>query len=258
MKLIALLILLMMPPQDEGASDPDSQSKPSRRDFGFKVFKDLDRPIAGLWSLEISGLPARRIEIREQVPGNPAALVGIDTEGEEELFRLAAKKEGIGYQGTLGSLFTVCGLETLPVTEFLPLGDSIVLKFEASPTILPCPPIDSGEVGRFVAVSTGGAPIKLRDFSEISSSSAREAYSIGGERSDAEVSYRVPIDAVSIDPGSELKFMQRLKAPLDGSYWFEMEVVLAPGTGVEPPRGYVTASALQFVGSLTLKRAKEE
>ncbi len=259
---LATLTLILMLTAPQAASTPDPNAPPAkeapRRAVGFKVFNNMDRPITGLWDLEIPDLPARRIEIRELQPGLPGALVGGEPGGGEPLLRIEAKKEGIGYEGELKNVLGSCGLDSVPVTEFLPLGDSIVLRFEASPTNVACPPMDSGRAGRFFAVSPRGGPVRLRDFSEISSSRVKETYSIGGDRPNIETTYEIPLGAVSVEPGSELKFLQRVKAPLDSSYWFEVEALISPGAGVQPPRGYVSADSLRFVGSLSLKRVKQE
>ena len=265
--LIAMLLFLMLPQaqpaRDPNAADPnapaakqDIEGVTPRRPFGLKVFTNMDRPLSGQWELEIPEAITRKIEIREPEAGKPGSLVGIDLSTSEEILRLSKKKEGIGYEGQILKVFTACGLDSLPINEFLPLGESAVLKFETQPPSAPCPPIESGRAGHFYTVSRRGGPVRLRDLSDISSPTVRETYSIGGDRPNVESSYDIPIGAVSIDDGSEVKFLQRLKAPLDSTYWFEVEAMISHEAGVEPPRGFLKSDSLRFVGSLTLKRVK--
>jgi hypothetical protein len=202
--------------------------------------------------LEIPSGGTRRIELAEPA-AQPGTLVGTDMDTREEVLRLQRKKEGIGYAGEMKRVFGSCGLDTLPVREFVPLGDSVQLRFETSPPEAACPPIDSGQAGRLEAFAAGGGMVRLRDLSDISSSTTREEYSIGGDRSTTEsLTYR--LDAVAVEPGSEMRFRQRMKAPLDGSLWFEVEAMVSPEAGVNPPRGFVRAASLRFIGSLVMKR----
>jgi hypothetical protein len=253
-----VLLLFLLSPDDAKPPEAGSPEEKPRPRLGFKVFNDLDQPVTGLWSLVAPEMPSLEIEIREKSPGRSDALVGVETGSGKEILQLRSKPEGIGFEGTLEGVLDRCDLKSVPVTEFLPLGSSIVLKFVTAPTSVPCPPIDSGAVGRFFAVPSGGqGAVRLKDFSEISSTTVRETYSIGGERQ-TEVTTAIPLGAVSVEAESELKFLRRIKAPLDGTYWFEVEAVLDEAAGVEPPRGFVPAIALRFEGSLTLKRAGPE
>ena len=250
------LMLLLLFADDAKSPDANAPEEKPRPRLGFKVFNDLDKPVTGLWSLSAPGMPSLVIEIREKTTGRTDALVGVEAGTGKEILQLRSKEEGIGFEGTLAGVLDGCELKSVPVTEFLPLGNSIVLKFVTAPTDVPCPPIDSGAIGRFFAVpSPGQSAVRLRDFSEISSTSVRETYSIGGERQ-TEVTQVIPLGAVSVEAESELIFLRRIKAPLEGTYWFEVEAVLLEGAaGVDPPRGFVPAPALRFEGSLTLQRA---
>lgn len=261
MMLAALLAQGGSQGSDPNGSGPPTEGRPTpRRPLDLKVFGNIDQPLAGLWALEIPESPPRRIELKPPEAGPPNSFVGIDPSTREELIRITKKKEGLGYEGQLLRVLSPCGIDTLALSEFLPLGEAAVLRFETRPTSIPCPPIDSGRAGRFLAMSRGGAPVRLRDFSEISSSGVREAYSIGGDRPNVERTYQVPLGGVILDEGTELRFLQRVKAPLDGAYWFEVEAVLAAGSGdetlAEPPRGYLPADQMRFLGSLTLKRIR--
>lgn len=254
--MIALLAIVLMALAAADTPPPtDPNAAPPRPRLGFKVFKDMDRPLAGLWDLEMPAGRPRRIELKELVPGNTAALVGVDPENGLELMRLERRIEGIGYHGQMMRVFSDCGLEVLGISEFLPLGEAIVIRFE---TLLPegaCPPLDGGEAGKLRIFSPGGATVRLRDLSEISGPAVREAYGIGGERQTTSTNY-YSLTGVSLEPGSEVRFLQRVRTPLDRSLWFEVEAIMAAESGITPPRGFVKGDALRLSGSLALKRAR--
>ena len=257
-----LLLLALLAPQDAPA-DPNAAPPPApRRSLNLRFFDGDDRPVTGQWTLALSGLPERTIEIAYVQEGNPNALVGRDIATKEEVLRLDRKPEGIGYTGHLQKVLLPCGLEQVPVSDFVPIGDAVAVTFLARPTEAACPPIDGPGGGRFKVVSPGGGAVKLRSISDLSSSRVKTEYNMGGDAdgrntTDTQVSYSVPIGgALSVDPGTEVSFVRRLRAPLDGTYWFEIEIPLAGGQeGMTPPRGFLKADALQFVGSATLKRA---
>jgi len=265
---VAIAVLLSLVASAQGAaSDPNSSSDntaasapPSaqRRGLDFKVFTNVDRPVAGEWEIEIPDAAHAPVRIREAGAGEPGALVGVHATSGDEVLRLTRKKDGVGYEGQILKLFGSCGLDALPVVEFLPLGDAIVLRFETQLPIAPCPPIDGGRAGRLYVVSRRGGPVKLRDLSGISSPTVRDTYSIGGDRPQVEVKHEISTGGVSVEDGSEVRFLQRVKAPLDSTFWFEVEGVVSAETGVEPPRGYLRGDALRFIGSLTLKRIKQD
>lgn len=259
--LIPLLVALLAPQEtqapDPNTSGPSTSGRPAaRRPLDLKLFNTMGQPLTGLWELEIPETSPRKVEIKVPEAGPPNSLVGIDTTSREEILRLTKKKEGLGYEGQLLKVLSPCGIDTLVISEFLPLGEAAVIRFESRPTSMPCPPIDGGRAGRFLAVSRDGSPIRLRDFGEISSTNVRETYSIGGDRPNVERTYEVPVGGVSVDDGAELRFLQRVKAPLDGAPWFQVEVVMAPGSESESPRGYVRTDQMRFIGSLTLKRVR--
>jgi len=259
LSLLTLLFLLAPGPQ-QAPADPngDGPKKESDRPpLDFKVFNTMDRPIVGAWRLAIPEAPPRRIDLKEQLPGDKRVLIGVDPESGEELLRVVRQKQGIGYRGQLTRVLSSCGLDTLNISEFLPLGNSIVMRFETSLTEIPCPPIDSGKAGSFEVVSRRGGPVRLRDLSDISSSSVRDTYSIGGDRGGAEASYSIPLGAVSLEPGSPVRFLRRVKSPLDGSLWFEIEAIVSGESGAAAPRGYVKSEAVHLIGSLDLERVPE-
>jgi hypothetical protein len=246
-----LIVLLASAVAQDAPADPNAPS--SGRPLTFRVFQNMDRPVAGRWVLEVPAGASHRIEISEAAD-QQGLLVGIDLDTREEVLRVQRKREGIGYSGELKKIFGPCGLDTLPVREFLPLGDTIQIRFETAPPEAACPPIDSGQAGKLEAFTAGGGMVRLRDLSDISSPTTREAYSIGGDRGGTETTLSYRLDAVTVEPGSEMRFRQRLKAPLDGSLWFEVEAVVSPEAGVDPPRGFVRATSLRFVGTLTMRR----
>ncbi len=238
------------------SGSPDPNAAAPAKPLSFRVFQNMDKPITGRWMLQLPSGPSRKIELKELVTGQPSALVGTDLETREEVLRLDRKAEGIGYAGEMKKVFGACGLEMVPVREFVGLGDTIHLRFETSPPSVACPPIDSGQSGKLEAFSPSGGTVRLQDLSDISSNTTRDEYSIGGDRSTTQTtSYR--LDAVSLDAGTELRLRQRMKAPLDGTLWFEVEPVMAPEAGVNPPRGFVRGSSLRFLGSLSLQRLPE-
>lgn len=262
-----LLLLALLAPQDPNAAPaaPEAAPAPPRRTLNLRLFEGDDRPITGLWTLILKGMPERTIEIAHLQEGNPNALTGRDVATKEEILRLDRKPEGIGYTGHLQKVLLPCGVEQVPVSEFVPIGDAVVVTFLARPTEAACPPIDETGGGRLLIMSQGGGPVKLRSLNDLSSSRIRTEYNIGGDAdgrntntTDTQVSYAIPLGgSLSVDPGTEVSFVRRMRAPLDGTYWFEVEVPLAGGQeGMTPPRGFLKADALQFVGSVTLKRAR--
>jgi hypothetical protein len=260
-----LLILALLVAQDAPADPNAAPAPPARRSLNLRFFDGDDRPVTGQWTLTLGGMPDRIIEIVHVQEGNPNALVGRDIATKEEVLRLERKPEGIGYTGQLQKVLLPCGLEQVPVSEFVPIGDAVVVTFLARPTESACSPIDEPGNGRFKVMSPSGGPVKLRSLSDLSSSRVKTEYNIGGDAdgrntTDTQVTYSVPIGgALSVDPGTEVSFVRRLRAPLDGTYWFEIEIPLAGGQeGMAPPRGFLKADSLQFVGSLTLKRASRK
>ena len=262
MNLLMTLGLILLPfagPQSDPPADPNAvaATRPAgRRPFDLRVFNNMEQSIIGVWDLEIPDSPPRRVELKAALTGPPGSIVGLDQTTGAQILSLMRRKEGVGYEGQLQNTFAACGIDLLPISEFLPFGDAIVLKFETRPTAAACPPLDGGRAGRFFVTSRDGGTVKLRDFGDVSSTGVRDTYSIGGDRPNVERTWSVSLGGVSVDDGAEIKFIKRVKAPLDGTYWFEVEVVLAADQGVEPPRGYLTADLIRFVGSLSLKRVR--
>lgn len=252
MNTLFLLILLLVLPQGEGAGDSGqaSSEEPKRPSLDFKVFNQMDRPITGTWRLEVPETGTRVIELTEVTPGNSSALLGVEKGSGTKILRLDRKKEGIGYSGLMHEVFRDCGFDPLPIDEFVSLGNAIVLRFTTEPRELPCPPFDGGQAGRLEVVSAGGGPVPLYDLSGISDDTIRSTYSIGGDRPVAQGATGIN---VLVDPGTEVRFLKRVKSPLDGTFWFEVEVPI-PGQGGPAPRGHVKKDSLKFIGSLSLER----
>lgn len=251
MVIILVVMAALVAAQAAPAEDPNASAR--RPSLDFRVFGNMDRPLPGLWELEVPRGRAWRIRIQAQEPAGSGAFVGVEEGQARQLLRLSRKKEGIGYEGQLLEVMESCGIDTIPISEFVPLGDSAVLRFETKPTEIPCPPMDGGGAGRLHLASSRGGAVRLRNLSEISSTTVRDEYSIGGDRSTT-VSHELALGGITVEDGAEVKFVQRFKAPLDGSLWFEVEAIVSPEAGVNPPRGFVRPSSLRFVGSLTLKR----
>jgi hypothetical protein len=265
MTALLLLLLALFAPQDSTADPNAAPSAPTRPKLNLRLFQGDDRPVTGQWTLALKGMPDRVIDIAYLQEGNPNALVGKDVATKEEVLRLDRKTEGIGFTGHLQKVLLSCGVEQVPVTEFVPIGDAIVVNFLARPTEAACPPFDEEGGGHFEIVSHGGGPVKLRNLNDLSSQRIKTEYNLGGDAEGrnttaTEVTSSVPLGgSLSVDPGTEVHFVRRLRAPLDGTYWFEVAVPLAGGQeGMEPPRGFLKAESLQFVGSVTLKRARKE
>ena len=239
------------PAKDPNAADPNGRAK---RPIGFKVFKDMDKPLAGTWDLEIPEGRALRLELKENEPGRPSGFTGVEAGTTREILNVVPRKEGVGYEGHLYEVFESCGMPTVAITDFLPLGDSIVMKFDAPPPLLPCPPIDSGTAGRFVISTRGAGPVRLRDISDITSNPTREEYSVGGDRPTTSTSTSYTLGGVRLDDGSEVRFISRVKGVLDGASWFQVEPVLKEAPNTIPPRGCVPGDALRLIGSLSLRR----
>lgn len=259
------LLLALLAPQDAPA-DPNAapSAAPARPKLNLRLFQGDERPVTGQWTLALKGMPDRVIEIAYLQQGNPNALVGKDVATKEEVLRLERKAEGIGFTGQLQKVLQSCGVEQVPVTEFLPIGDAIVVNFLSRPTEAACPAFDEEGGGHFEVLSSGGGPVKLRSLSDLSSQRIKSEYNMGsdadgGNTTTTQVTTSVPLGgSLSVDPGTQVNFVRRLRAPLDGTYWFEVEVPLAGGQeGMESPHGFLKAESLQFVGSVTLKRARK-
>lgn len=250
-------MLLLLASPSAGGADPNGEGHSPRPALDFHVFRGIDATLPGLWDLEIPRGPKRRLEIKYIDADDPRALVGIDVSAHQEILRLEKKKKGIGYEGYLMKVLGACGFDQVTVSDFVLLGDAIALKFVVHPTPVACPAIDNSELGYFTVVSPSGEAVRLRDHTDLSSPNIKNTYSIGGDRPNVQVSALViPLGAVAVEPGTKVKFLRRFKAPLDGRFWFQVEVPLAEGSLTPPPQGYLKAEALQFVGSFMLKRVE--
>ncbi len=250
------LFSVMLAPQSQGAAaDPNA---PTRPPVSFRVFKDMDKPLAGSWELEVPESAVLRVELRENEPGRLSGFTGVEAGTTREILSVTPRKEGVGYEGHLYAIFEPCGLATLAITEFLPLGDAIVMKFDSPPPMLPCPPIDGGKSGRFVINSRGGGPVRLRDLSDITSTSTREEYSVGGDRPTTTTTTSYALGGVRLDHGTEVRFVSRVKGVMDSVPWFQVETILkADAASSSPPRGCVPGDSLRLVGSLSLRRVSQ-
>jgi len=220
---------------------------PEKRPLDFRVLK-TDRPSTGFWEFAdpVQGTK-RRIEIKEGAAGT---LVGVLVPEGEEVLTLAPKTEGIGYRGDLVRLLTACGLDRVTVSDFLPLGDQAMARLEARPPMASCPFLEDPATARYFVVASA-SPVRLRAVGEITSEKVREQIGLGGQPGGP--SAPIVPGAVVVESGSEMKFRGRMRS-LDGSFWIEVEAILSPAAGVEPPRGYLPADSLRVSATLTLTR----
>jgi len=211
----------------------------------------MDQPITGPWEIADSvGLPGKTIEIRED-PGVKGALVGALVPEGTQVLSITPKKEGIGYQGEVSVLLKSCGQDRVTISDFLPLGDRIIVRLDAKPPLVACPFLESAETARwFVAPSS--APVRLMGLGEIASEKGREQMGIGSQP--GQPSSPVTADTVLLESGSEMKFAGRTRS-LDGAIWIEVEARLSPAAGIEPPRGFLLPDQLRVAATLTLTRA---
>jgi hypothetical protein len=228
---------------------PAQQPPPGGR-IDFKVFKS-DQPVTGVYTFTgpLDGKPAR-LEIRDS-RAEPGGLVGILIATGEEILTLSPKKEGLGYQGEVRRILVACGEDRLAVTDFLPLGGQVLLRFEAKPPTTPCPYLEGPPSTRWFLGPTTN-PIQLKAAGEITSDRSREQIGLGSQLGGGAVTS----STVYVEGGTEVKFLGRARS-LDGSMWIEVEALTSPAAGFEPPRGYLPADKLRVSATLTLVRAVE-
>jgi hypothetical protein len=214
----------------------------------------MDRPVTGLWELvDPSAAERRKVQIRAD-PGREGGLIGALDAGGEEIFTLVPKSEGLGYQGDLGKLFTPCGLDHVTITDFVPLGDHLLMKLDSRAPVVACPFLENRQTGRWYIAPTP-TPVRLRAIGEISTEKAREQIGLGSQPGGTPTPRTA--DTVLVESGTELNFVGRMRS-LDGEIWIEVEGRVVSAPGVEPPRGYLLPDQLRVAASLTLTRAQTD
>jgi hypothetical protein len=232
-----------------GQGGEEGAPEPRLSPLDFKVF-GTDQPLTGLYRFihPTSGV-TRLLEVRS-APDGEEGLVGILPDDGFQALTLAPKKAGVGYEGEVLGLLTQCGQDRVPVSDFLPLGRKVILRMEARPPQIPCPFLEKRETARLVLAPTT-RPVHLRTSREIVSEQTREQIGLAGQPGG--VSTPIVPGAVSIEGGTELKFLGRVRS-LDGSIWLEVEALVSPAAGIEPPRGFLRADELRVDASITLER----
>ncbi len=234
------------------SAEEREESRPRLSPGDFKVFK-IEQPVTGLFEFRhpVSG-ERKRIDIRE-VPGEPGALQGILLPDGEEILLLSPRPRGVGYEGILLGLLANCGQPRVVVSEFLPLGDQVILRLDALPPEHPCAFLEDPSNARLVVAATD-KPVPLRGKGEIVSERTRAQ--IGLEGQPGGPASPIVLDAVYVEGGTEMTFVGRARG-LDGSIWIEVEALVSPAPGIDPPRGYLRAGQLRVAASLTLTRVRD-
>jgi hypothetical protein len=245
---IPLWVVMLCWASAHGAEPPLMKAKAP---VDFKVFK-MGLPATGLWSFIDPASGAKRsVEIR-QAPGARGGLLGVLPESGEEILSLDPKTEGIGFSGSLEGLLARCGQDRVPVSDFLPLGDEIMVKLEAKAPVVACPFLENPESARyFVAASPN--QIRLRAIGEITSERTREQIGLAGQPGGTPTPKVA--DALYAESGAEMLYRGRVRS-LDGSIWIEVEGRVSPAPGIEPPRGYLPPESLRVAAALTLTRVQ--
>lgn len=233
------------------SEDEREGSRPRLSPGDFKVFK-MEQPVTGLFEFRhpLSG-ERKRIAIRD-LPGEPGALRGVLLPDEEEILVLNPRLRGVGYEGALLGLLATCGQPRVPVSEFLPLGDQVIVRLDALPPEHPCAFLEDPSNARLV-VAAAEKPVRLRGKGEIVSERTRAE--IGLEGQPGGPASPITLDAVYVEGGTEMTFLGRARG-LDGSTWIEVEALVSPAPGIDPPRGYLRAAQLRVAASLTLTRVR--
>jgi len=216
----------------------------------FRVFK-VDRPITGRFEFD-DPVGGKRLElqIRETKPGGKELSGTLLPDGKEVL-SLTARSDGLGYDGVVRELLSACGQDRVAVTDFLPLGDQIILRMDARPPEAPCPFLEDARTATLV-VAPAPRPVRLLAPGDISSPASRSQLGLEGQPGGP--SSPIVADTVMVEGGTEMKFVGRTRG-LDGSVWIEVQAIVSPAPGVEPPRGYLKPDQLRVAASLTLFRA---
>src|SRR6266850_3928402 len=225
-----------------------AQSPPARRPpLDFKVLK-VGEPVTGSWEFNSPvGGGRRQIEITTAEKGG---LTGTLLPDGTRILTLSPKAEGIGYRGELLHLLAACGQDRVVVSDFVTVGDRAMMQIEAKPSEMACSFLENADTARWF-VAPAANPVRLRAIGELTSDRTREDIGLGGQPGGPST----PIlgGTISIESGSEMKYRGHVRS-LDGSMWIEVEPVLSPAAGIEPPRGYLTAESLRIAATLTLTR----
>jgi hypothetical protein len=231
------------------AAAQEADKRPRLSPLDFKVIRS-DQPVTGSYAFvhPVSSL-REEVSLRES-EAEGEALTGVLAGSGTQVLLLTEKVGGVGWQGELRGIFSECGQDRVMVTDLLPLGDKLIVRFEAEPPPTPCPFLENRETSRLVAAASTSL-IRLRSLREIMSSSTREQIGLAGQPGGPST----PITAgmVSVEGGTELKFLGRTRS-MDGSLWVHVEALVSPAPGIEPPEGYVRSDELRVDGSLTLER----
>ncbi|HXI02890.1 MAG TPA: hypothetical protein VNI57_06895 [Candidatus Saccharimonadales bacterium] len=220
--------------------------------LNFKVFRS-DQPLEGAYRFTdpVSG-KAQVLDLKD-APGDQQGLVGVIREGGREILSLTPKKEGLGYEGFVLGLLRSCGQDKVKISDLLPLGGKIIVRMEARPPETPCPFLEDRSKAHLV-VAPAPRPVHLRNAKEIVTDEVREQIGLGGQPHGP--STPILADAVSVDGGTEMKYVGRTRG-LDGTIWIEVEAIVSPAPGIEPPRGFLRPDELNVDATLTLERIEE-
>jgi len=231
------------------ASVPSPAAPVRKPPLDFKVLK-AEGTLTGVWRLA-SPSDGTPLDVEISPSGQPGGLAGKLVGTGKAVFALTTKSEGIGYRGEMLGLLNGCGMDKVPVSDFLLVGDRILAQLDARPALVPCPFLESAETARYY-VAAAVNPVRLRGIGEISSERSREQIGLAGQR-DGE-STPILSGAVTVEGGTELKYRGRVRS-LDGAMWIEVEGMVARSVGFEPPRGYVPAESLRVAATITLSRS---
>lgn len=233
-----------------GPGQTTAQPQPAPRPpIDFKVLK-VGEPVTGTWEFTgPEGGLKRTMEIKPGAAGDGALIGSLLPEGTP-ILSLAPKSEGLGYRGELYHLLAQCGQERVAVSDFVPLGDRILVQLDTKPPQIPCPFLESPVTARYF-IAAAANPVRLRGVGEITSEKTREQMGLGGQPGGP--STPIVSGAVSVEGGTEMKYHGRVRS-LDGSIWVEVEGMISPAPGIEPPRGYLLSESLRVAATLTLTR----
>lgn len=242
------------PPTNTPAVPEPEGSGRSRLSVGdFKVFQ-ADLPVTGLFEFQdpVTG-ESRRLEIRPHPEGG-GRLAGYLLPDRTEILTLNPRRQGVGYEGLLHRLLAGCQQEAVAVSEFLPLGNQIILRLDVPPPETPCPFLEDPANVHLVVAPTD-SPIPFRSKREIVSERTRSEMGLEGLRGTS--ASPILADSVRVEGGTELRFIGRVRG-LDGEVWIQVEPALAPAPGVDPPRGFMKPEELRLAASITLERAENQ
>ena len=235
------------PAQDEATKAP-----PRLAPDAFRVFK-TDQPVTGRFRFTdpMTG-QLQSLVIADAAPGGRELSGTLLPEGRE-ILSLTARSSGVGYEGSVKELLKACGQDRVPVTDFLLLGDQIILRMDARPPEGPCPFLENPETSMLI-LAASPRPVRLLGPGEISSPATRSQLGLEGQPGGTPDP--ILASTVLVEGGTEMKFIGRTRG-LDGSIWIEVEAIVSPAPGIEPPRGFLRPDQLRVAASLILVREKE-